>query len=70
MIKCFCDQCEKEIHKNSPSHKRLCMRYKKIQLEIITGINGENSWNNGHFCHKCIKEAIINGEDFFKLYES
>ena len=59
--KYFCDQCKTEMQKEE--FVRVKGSYKKLSYEIIAGSNNKDrtTWNDGHFCHSCIRKAVANG---------
>ena len=56
MIKYYCDVCGKELRENEIK-KNIEVTVGRLMFECLTGLDG--FWNAGHFCHKCILEAVI-----------
>lgn len=57
MIKYYCDVCQVEL--KPLEHLRLERQIGDLKVEVTHTWKGVA--NNGQICHKCIKDAIING---------
>jgi hypothetical protein len=58
MTRFYCDQCGTEIAENE--HGRLEASLGCVTVECLTAVRG--TWNGGHVCHACIRDAVGRGE--------
>jgi hypothetical protein len=67
MIKTYCDNCECEITKESPSvvSDRIAFKVKDWKFEVIVSLKG--TANAGHLCVDCLRKMIKNANVGSKL---
>jgi hypothetical protein len=55
MVRYYCDVCGKELAGYDSG--RIKFRDGALQVEVMIG--KYTNMNSGHFCHKCIRDAIV-----------
>lgn len=55
MVRYYCDICGTELR--ALESARIKFGQGPLMVEVITGHDGQ--MNMGHFCHRCIREAIV-----------